>query len=283
MTIATPPELNFDIIFAGGGTAACITAGRLAAADPSLNILIIEDGAETRDKPAHIQPMRFYTNIYKHPMSGIFHHYPGRVSDALGGRSPIVSMGRGLGGGSAINLMMYTRAAASDYDDWENTFKNPGWGSAHLIPLLQKAETYYDETVPYHGYKGPLKISYSEDQVNVADDFLDVVGRYDKERSLTKDINGFFSCNAYGRWPKYIDPETGRRSDAAHGYIYNQVDTNHNLKVFCGKRVVRVLFEGTRAVGVEYIDASGGQLAVAKASRLVVLSAGAFGSPTILQ
>ncbi|KAF8703963.1 hypothetical protein AX14_014082 [Amanita brunnescens Koide BX004] len=283
MTITTPPEISFDIIFAGGGATACITAGRLAAADPSLKILIIEDGAEIRDKPAHIHPVRFFENIYRNPASGIFHHYAGRVSDALGGRSPVVSTGHCLGGGSAVNLMMYTRAAASDYDDWENTFRNPGWGSADLIPLLQKAETYYDKTVPYHGYEGPLKISYCEDQINVADDFLDVAGNYDKERSLTEDMNGFFSCNAYGRWPKYIDPETGRRSDTAHRYIYNQIDVNQNLKVFCGKRVVRILFEGTRAVGVEYINGPGGQVAIAKASRLVVLAAGAFGSPTILQ
>ncbi|KAF8728294.1 hypothetical protein AX14_006823, partial [Amanita brunnescens Koide BX004] len=244
---------------------------------------IIEDGAETRDKPAHIHPMRFWENVFRKPASEIFHHYSGRVSDALGGRSPVVTTGRCLGGGSAINLMQYTRAAASDYDDWENTFKNPGWGSADLIPLLQKAETYYDKTVPYHGYEGPLKISYCEDHINVAEDFLDVAGSYDKERPLTKDINGFFSCNAYGRWPKYIDPETGRRSDTAHYYIYNQIDTNHNLKTYCGKKVVRILFEGTRAVGVEYINGSDGQVAVAKASRLVVLSAGAFGSSTILQ
>jgi len=130
---------------------------------------------------------------------GIHHHYSGRVSDGLGGRSPIVSTGRCLGGGSSINMMMYTRAAASDYDDWAKISKNPGWGSADLIPLLQKAETYSDESVPYHGYKGPLKVSYREDHVNVAEQFLDVVREYDKKRSFAKDINGFFSCNEDGR------------------------------------------------------------------------------------
>ncbi|KAF8338387.1 GMC oxidoreductase-domain-containing protein [Amanita rubescens] len=282
MTITNSPELDFDIIFAGGGAAACITAGRLAAADTSLKILIIEDGPETRDKSAHIHPARMFSNIMN-PALGVFHYHKGRVSDALGGRAPIVATGRCLGGGSAINLMMYTRAAASDYDDWEKTFKNPGWGSSDLIPLLQKTETYFDQTVPFHGYKGPLKVSCREDQINVAEQFLDVVGKYDKERPLTNDINSFFSCNAYGRWPHYIDQETGRRSDTAHHYIYNQIDTHGNLKVYCGQRVVRVLFEGTRAVGVEYINGAGGQVAVAKASRLVILSAGAFGSPTILQ
>jgi alcohol oxidase len=93
---------------------------------------------------------------------------------------------------------------------------------------------------------------------------------------------------------------TGKRSDTAHHYIYNQLDQNKNLSVMCGKKVVRVLFEyvskhdricmslyepsrGTRAVGVEYLDGPGGKKAVAKASRLVILSAGALGSPLILQ
>jgi alcohol oxidase len=92
---------------------------------------------------------------------------------------------------------MYTRAAASDYDDWEKIYKNPGWGSQDLIPLLQKAETF-DRTAPFHGDVGPLKISYRESEINVADDFLGTAGKYDKKRSRTEDVNGFFSCDAYG-------------------------------------------------------------------------------------
>ncbi|KAF8627739.1 hypothetical protein AX15_004265 [Amanita polypyramis BW_CC] len=278
----TTASLEFDIIFAGGGATACITAGRLAAADPSLKILIIEDGAETRNKPIHVQPARSFTN-FRTPGLRVFLYHKGRPSNALDGRSPIVAAGRCLGGGSSVNAMVYTRAAASDYDDWENIYKNPGWGSKDLIPLLQKAETYCDDSVPYHGHNGPLKISYREDGINVAEQFLDVAAKYDRKRSLTKDVNGFFSCNAYGRWPRYIDLATGRRSDTPHHYIYNQIDTNRNLVVFYEKKVVRVIFEGIRAVGVEYVDGPDGQRTIAKASRLVVVSAGTLGSPTILQ
>ena len=113
-----------------------------------------------------------------------------------------------------IAVMVYTRASASDYDDWETVYKNPGWGSKELIPLLQKvrgqvesttlinslslqAETF-DRNAPYHGYTGPIKVSHREDELNVADDFLDVVGKYDKKRQFTDDVNGFFSCDAYG-------------------------------------------------------------------------------------
>jgi len=178
--------------------------------------------------------------------------------------------------------MMYTRAAASDYDDWATVYNNPGWGSKELIPLLQKAETFDGKTL-YHGQSGPIKVSYREDASNVAEDFLDVARKFDKKRESTDDVNGFFSCDAYGRWPQYIDPTTGRRSSTAENYIYNQIDQNQNLVVLYEKRVVRVLFEDLKATGVEYVDGPTGQRTIAKASRLVVLSAGAFGSPTILQ
>ncbi|KIL67110.1 GMC oxidoreductase [Amanita muscaria Koide BX008] len=278
----------YDIIFAGGGATACITAGRLAAANPSLKILILEDGPETRDKPEHLQPARCFENL-RNPKSESISLQVARPSQALGGRALMVPTGRCFGGGSCINFMMYTRAAASDYDDWEKKYNNPGWGFKDLLPLLQKAETY-DRSAPYHGFNGPLKISYRESGVNVADDFLAAASKYDKERTTTDDVNDFSTCNAYGvreiHFPlfnRYSDPATGKRSDTAHHYVYNQIDHNKNLVVMCGRRVVGVLFEGIRAVGVEYMEGQGGQKYIAKASLLVVISAGAFGSPAILQ
>ncbi|KAF8627066.1 hypothetical protein AX17_006405 [Amanita inopinata Kibby_2008] len=276
----------YDIVFAGGGAAACVTAGRLAAADPSLRILVIEAGPHTRDLPEHVQPAMYFRNLRSAAETFTFH--VGKPSQSLGGRAPIVPAGRCLGGGSGINFMMYTRASASDYDDWKQEYKNPGWGSKDLIPLLQKAETH-EPPAPHHGTSGPIKVSFRQDKVNVADQFLEVVAKYDKERPLTDDANNFTSCDAYARWGQYVDPVTGRRSDTAHHYIYNQIDHNKNLVVFDRKKVVRVLFEGNRAIGVEYVDDVHGRSketvtpSTARATRLVVLSAGAFGSPAILE
>ncbi|KAH6913452.1 hypothetical protein BKA70DRAFT_1525728 [Coprinopsis sp. MPI-PUGE-AT-0042] len=84
--------------------------------------------------------------------------------------------------------------------------------------------------------------------------FLDVAGKYDTARPVGEDFNDFNSGDKYARWPKYIDPNTGRRSDAAHAFVYSQ-SHNPNLVVETEMRVVRILFEGTKAVGVEYIDA----------------------------
>ncbi|KJA14517.1 GMC oxidoreductase [Hypholoma sublateritium FD-334 SS-4] len=277
----------FDIIFAGGGASACITAGRLAAADPNLKILIVEAGPHTREHHDHVQPARYFANLGLPKQTFTFHK--GNPSPALLGRSPIVPAGRAVGGGSSINFVVYTRAAASDYDDWETVHGNKGWGSTDIIPLLKKAETYEPgSTNDTHGTSGPIHISFAPDLHNLADDFLEVAAAFDKERSVTEDTNTFHDVDKYGRWARYINGKTGRRSDAAHYYIYNQ-EANTNLTVLTQHRVVRVLFEGTRAVGIEYVDdlvgRPGGapEIKSARASRLVVVSAGAFGSPSILE
>ncbi|KAF8813189.1 alcohol oxidase [Phlegmacium glaucopus] len=280
-------DFTYDIIFAGGGAAACVTAGRLAAADPSLKILVVEAGAHTRDVPDHVQPARYFRSLIRPSEAFTFHI--GKPSPSLLNRSVIVPTGRALGGGSSVNFQLYTRAAASDYDDWEKVYGNKGWGSDHLIPLIKKSETYQpDSTNDTHGKSGPIKVSYAHETLNVSEEFLSVAERFDKDRGKTDDINGFFSCNGYGKWARYIDYETGRRSDTAHHYIYNQ-DHNKNLTILVKQRVVRILFEGTRAVGIEYVDDAIGRAKgvtkpfTARASRLVVLSAGAFGTPAILE
>ncbi|KAG6830871.1 hypothetical protein H0H92_014236 [Tricholoma furcatifolium] len=281
----SPGEV-FDIIFAGGGATACVTAGRLAQADPTLKILILEAGPLTKDMPDHIQPARYFSNLLR---GEPFTLHASKPSPALAGRSVVVPTGRCLGGGSSVNFAMYTRAAASDYDDWESVYKNPGWGSKHLIPLLKKAETYEpDITSPTHGSSGPIKVSYASEDSAVPSEFLSVASQYDKERQSTEDVNGFFECNAYGRWPRYIGTDTGRRSDVPHNYIYDHTkDTK--LKILERRRVVRVIFENTRAVGVEHVSDLGRgveeiqEASVSFASKLVVVSAGAFGSPAILE
>ncbi|KDR75994.1 hypothetical protein GALMADRAFT_139756 [Galerina marginata CBS 339.88] len=285
--MSSAQDVVYDIIFAGGGASACITAGRLAAADPTLKILIVEAGPHTHELHTHIQPGRFFGNLTLPGETFTFHK--SQPSEALLGRSALVPSGRAVGGGSSVNFVVYTRAAASDYDDWETKYGNKGWSSKHIIPLLKKAETFQPgSTNSTHGSSGPIKVSYAPDLINVAENFLEVAASFDKERTATDDTNAFFECETYGRWARYIDGETGRRSDTAHHYIYNQAQ-NTNLTVLDRHRVVRVIFEGKRAVGIEYVSdlvGRNGGITVpitARASRLVVVSAGAFGSPAILE
>ncbi|PBK75883.1 alcohol oxidase [Armillaria solidipes] len=241
---------EYDIIFAGGGTSGCVTAGRLAAADPSLKILIIEAGPHVRGLENHIQPARYFDNLVS--PDGVFTSHVGNPSKSLAGRSPIVTSAKCMGGGSNVNFVMYTRASASDYDDWE-IFENHGWGSKDLIPLANKTyskvETYQCGSDPTHGTNGPIAISVKNVVGTFGEQYLNVAAKYDKDRDFTDDPNNFRSCNQYGPWP------------------------NDN-----------------RAIGMEYTDdveratkVPGESVHRAFASRLVVLSGGTFGSPAILE
>ncbi|KAG1725806.1 GMC oxidoreductase-domain-containing protein [Suillus paluster] len=273
---------EFDIIFAGGGTTACVVAGRLAACDPSLRILILEGGQHTLNKAAHVQPYQYFTHQASTSTTMTFN--VGNSTSRLNGRAPIVHCAHCVGGGSSVNFMAYTRAPASDFDDWGVD----GWESKNLVPLMKKLETYEVQSdCPTHGYNGPIKVSSGGCKLGISEEFIRVGMAYHK-RPYSDDSNDLETCNTYSPWFKYIDGTTGRRSDAAHQYVYNQAH-NPNLQIRVGKRVKRVIFEDKRAVGVEFtsdpISCPGADQSssTVRASKLVVVSAGAFGSPAILE
>ncbi|OSX62585.1 hypothetical protein POSPLADRAFT_1169270 [Postia placenta MAD-698-R-SB12] len=280
-------SLEYDVIVAGGGTVGCVIAGRLAAADPNLKILVIESGPPVRENQEHIIPAKFLSHLL--PTSTTVKFHVGKPSEELAGRTPIVPAGACLGGGSSVNFMMYTRASASDYDDWEKLYSNPGWGSADLLQYLKKAETNQAlPNKPTHGYEGPLKVSFGGIYADAGKQFLEIAEQFDKDRPVVDDMNDLSNSNAYARWAKWIDCKTGRRQDVPHNYIYNQIDTT-GLDVRTGYTVKRILFDGTRATGVEFVPNArynpdeDKTPRIAKARKLVVLSAGTFGTPSVLE
>ncbi|CAE6461208.1 unnamed protein product [Rhizoctonia solani] len=193
------------------------------------------------------------------------------------------TIGGVLGGGSSINFMMYSRGAASDYDDWDT----PGWGSKDLMPLLQKIETYHitpgRET---HGYEGPVNVSYGDYFAQVANEYLDVC--VSRGIPMVDDIMDLHTGHGCARLAKYINPNTGRREDAAHRYIHSQ-SHNRRLHVLTKTLVTRVLFDKNKAIGVEVIGNKNQDPGAEQtprriiARKLVVVSAGAIGSPIVLQ
>ncbi|KAG8715208.1 hypothetical protein FRC08_010871 [Ceratobasidium sp. 394] len=270
-----------DIIFVGGGTAACVAAGRLAKANPGLEILLVEHGPNNRGDPTIVTPAFYLSHLA--PTSKTAKFWQANKSNALNGRSPIVPSAQVLGGGSSINFLMYTRASASDFDDW----KIPGWSSADLLPLLRKMETYHlapgRET---HGYSGPLNVSYSDTFSDPAKQYLDVAVKHGIP--LVEDKQDLKTGHGCQRWAKWIDPVTGHRQDSAHRFIHPLAD-NKSLHILTKTKVVRVLFDGTKATGVEVVankeqDADADQTPrVIKARKLVVVSSGAIGTPVVLQ
>ncbi|KAF8904338.1 alcohol oxidase-like protein [Mucidula mucida] len=282
-------DAEYDIVFAGGGTSACVTASRLAQAAPELRILVLESGPTTKDKLEHIQPGQYLTHLA--PTSTTMQFYTSPPSEYLAGRSAIVPSGRCIGGGSSVNFALYNRPAASDFDAWETDFGNPGWSSKDLIPLLQKAETYeIDPTKATHGSDGPLKVSYGgpNSVMNIGKQFLDIGPKFEKKRPLSDEANGFGeeSVNVFYLMPKWISSD-GQRSDVAHHYIYHK--GLQNLSVLDGCLVNRVIVEDGIATGVEYsfdirvYPSSPQDQRIVRAKKLVVVSAGAMGSPLILE
>jgi alcohol oxidase len=220
--------------------------------------------------------------------TAIFHK--ANMSKELG-RQPIVQTGGILGGGSSVNLMLYTRGQRSDYDSWNM----PGWSTDELMPYFQKLETYHGRGhKAIHGYEGPLQITRGPFlATNSEDDFI----RSCEKQGIPKkpDMQDFDTANGTERWMRTVSTD-GKRQDAAHTYIHPLLaDGKHpNLHVLCQKKVVRVLFDGKRACGVEFIPNPQYQPTesfapaqpapqVVRARKQVVLSAGALGTPPILE
>ncbi|KAI9432495.1 alcohol oxidase-like protein [Lactarius indigo] len=269
--MSSPTVINeeYDIVIAGGGTAACVVASRLAVADASLRVLLLEAGPTTYNNPAHTQPLRCSSHIA--PGSRTVRAHISQPSAALGGRTTTVGCGQCLGGGGSVNFMAYVRPSASDYDDWETVHQNPGWGSKDLIPFLRKIETYQ---VPgggtTHGTDGPLAVSLGGFLTDLAEQFLQVA-RTPRPRS-------------------WINGETGTRSDVPHNMIYPLKDTRSNLHFLTGVHVKHITFDNeNRATGVAYalnplLHPDGpGETRTVRGTKLVLISAGAFGSPAILE
>lgn len=287
MSIPHDIKPEYDVVFAGGGTAACITASRLATQFPELTFAVLESGPTTEGKKEHIAPAYYMSHLA--PTSKAAQFVVSKPSPDVADRSIIIPTGHCVGGGSSINFMLYNRPAASDFDDWEKDFSNPGWGARELIPLLANAETYeIDPSMPTHGKDGPLKASYGSTVFDIGKEFLEYGPKFEKDRPLGTDGNGFYewSVNRFYQMPKWIS-KSGRRSDVPHHYVFNKKWSN--LFILDGILVNRVVVEDGTAKSVEYLfdnrvhaDAPQDIRAVS-AKKLVVVAAGAMNSPLILE
>ncbi|KAL7800328.1 GMC oxidoreductase domain-containing protein [Trichoderma ceciliae] len=281
---------EYDIIFAGGGTAACVVAGRLAKADPNLSILIIEHGKNNLNDPNVVNASRYLYHLTPNSQTSIA--YKGNKTADLNGREPIVTTGGLLGGGSSINVAMYTRASGVDYDSWNTE----GWDAKSLLHYANKLETYHldhpavDKSL--HGYDGPINVSFGAYSAkDVQDDIL--AGAQAVGLPEIPDMQDFKTIGGFSRWLRYVSPD-GKRQDTAHRYVHPLMASGDypNLHLLVQSKVSRVIFEGNRAVGVEYVPNVSYQPvtnltqrvpSIIRAKRLVVVSAGALGTPLILE
>ncbi|KAH7313234.1 putative methanol oxidase [Rhizoctonia solani] len=210
-------------------------------------------------------------------------YYDTNKSQHLRGRKTIVPCAKVLGGGSSINFQMYTRASASDWND----FKTEGWNYQDLLPLMKRLENYQKPcNNDTHGFDGPVAISNGGWVAPIAQDFLrasTAVGI-----PLTDDLQDCQQSHAAEIWAKWINKDTGRRSDAASAYVHPIMAEQSNLHLRCNSKVARVIFEGTKAVGVAYVNSRDhGQTntteTIVKARKMVVLTSGTLATPQILE
>ncbi|KAH8686214.1 alcohol oxidase [Ilyonectria robusta] len=277
-----------DVIIAGGGTAACVVAGRLAEADPKLSILLIEGGPNNYNVPNIVHPVFFLDHLLPTSKTTIF--YKGNKAAQLADREVIVPSGGTLGGGSSINFMMYTRGQRSDFDSW----KSSGWSADDLLPYMKKLENYSGQgEKDHHGYDGPVHISDSTFRARgLQDDFLGAAAKVGWPE--IKDLQTLDANNGIERWQNYIS-EDGKRQDTAHKYVHEKLQSGNypNLHVLVESKVLRVLFDDDKqAVGVEYTPNPDLQPAVqtpqhpkltVRARKQVIVSCGACGTPPVLE
>jgi choline dehydrogenase len=259
-----------DYLVVGAGTAGCVVASRLSE-DPWAKVALLEAGGS--DLSLRIQvPIGYGRTFFDPRINWMFETAP---VAALGGRASFWPRGKVVGGSGSINAMVHVRGFPHDYDAWRDA-GNPGWGWADVLPWFTRSEDHDLGSDGWHGSGGPQHVTDMSALVHpLCDRFLET-GRTLGYR-VTTDFNG---PDGEGFGIYQINTRGGWRASTANAY-YWPVRHRRNLVLIRKARVMRIVFEGQRAVGVAF--RRGGRDHVIRARREVVLCAGAIGSPQILQ
>jgi choline dehydrogenase len=264
-------ELEADYVVVGAGTAGCVLSARLTE-DPGTSVLLVEAGGKDRHPYIHV-PAGFL-RLLDHPT--ISWRYRTRPHADTDGRELIFPRGRGLGGSSSINGLLYVRPFAPDIDGWSEAGAT-GWDHASCLPYYVRSETWRHGDDPRRGKRGPIQVTRVSNPPPVCDKV--VVAAEGAGYRFLEDPN------ADPRGPGvfyYQQTRDGRfRSSAARGYLAPALSRS-NLRILTGSDVSRVVLENGRAIGVEVVRADGSTLRV-KARKEVILSAGVIGTPALLE
>jgi len=266
--VTTPREV-FDYIIVGAGSAGCILAHRLAV-DGDATVLLLEAGPDDNhwtirmpgglrahyelDSPTN---WHFYTVAQKHLQQRAIYQPRGKV----------------LGGSSSINGMVFLRGHPLDYEHWAQQGLS-GWSYSDVLPYFKRLERFENGADDYRGDAGKIAVR-RQHALNPLEDAFLAAGR-EAGFPFTGDVNGARQ-EGFCRFDMNVD--NGVRSSSAHAYL-RKGDRIENLTTRLGAHGKRIMFDGRRAIGFEYLH--GGRVHQARAEREVILSAGAYGSPQLL-
>jgi choline dehydrogenase len=254
----------YDYVIVGAGSAGCVLASRLSE-DPDVRVLLLEAGPRDTNENIHV-PLG-YLKLGATEVDWDYHSAP---EEQCSGRRIPLPRGKVLGGSSSINAMVYIRGNHRDYDEWGV----PGWSWADLLPYFVKSEDNERGASPWHGVGGPLPVSEERSGNRISHAFVDA----GVEAGLARngDFNG---AEQDGVGMYQVTQRGGMRASAAVAYLHPVMERS-NLTVMPYMHVHRVLFEGTRAVGVQASQL--GQVQELRAEREVILCGGAYNSPQLL-
>jgi choline dehydrogenase len=257
----------FDYVIVGAGSAGCVLAARLSE-DPDARVALLEAGDEDTVPEIHI-PAAFPA-LFK---SNLDWDLLGEPEPGLDGRRLYLPRGKMIGGCSSINAMIYVRGNRADYDEWEAAGAE-GWSYDQVLPYFRRSEDNERGADQFHGAGGPMTVSDSRSMHPLIDTMLEAAQAAGHEHN--PDFNGARQ-EGVGRFQ--LTQRNGLRWSTADAFLRPALD-RENLEVLPRAMAQRILFEGSRAVGVEIVR--DGRAEEIRAIQEVIVAAGTYQSPVLL-
>ena len=260
---------QFDYVIVGAGSSGAVLAARLSE-NPAVSVCLLEAGGPD-------------DSVLIHAPAGVVAMVPTKINNyafetvpqpGLKGRRGYQPRGKTLGGSSSINAMLYVRGHRCDYDHWA-ALGNPGWSYDELLPLFKRSEHNEQFSDAFHGQGGGLNVTYQAFQSPVNDLFLQAA--VDNGLALTPDYNG---ATQEGAFQYQVTHKNGERCSAAKAFLTPN-RSRPNLHIITAAVAAKIILDGRQATGVAFYQH--GTLHTVLARREVIISAGAFGSPQLLQ